>query len=136
MKGTKVLQRTETDRNLGFLRQGANRMQKQSVKDRLSKKWGIKTNSQFWRVMLMFSFAGSSCVLVRKPVFAALGINESTPSWLWWLSWALVIFPSYQVLLLVWGKIFGVFPFAWWFEKKMLRRFGLWREPETGPPTL
>lgn len=107
-----------------------------SRKERLKKKWGIRTENQFWRIMIMFSLAGSSCVLVRKPVFAQLGITADTNFALKTLAWLAVIFPSYQVLLLVWGFILGVFPFAWWFEKKMLRRLKLYRGPEEGPPQL
>lgn len=105
-----------------------------TYKQRLKKKWGIETESQFWRIMLMFSLAGSSCIFVRKPVFFALGIGPETPGYLWWLAWLMVIFPSYQVLLLLWGKVLGVFPFAWWFEKKMLRRFKLHNSPADEPP--
>ncbi|MFA5508762.1 MAG: DUF6787 family protein [Vulcanimicrobiota bacterium] len=104
---------------------------------KLKRKWGIETEGQYWRIMLMFSLAGSSCVFVRKPVFAMLGITSQTNPFLWWLAWLMVIFPSYQVLLLFWGKICGVFPFAWWFEKKMLRRLKLYSGPaDEGPPKL
>lgn len=111
-------------------------MSEQTFKEKLKRKWGIENESQYWRIMLMFSLAGSSCVMVRKPVFQALNITSETNALLWWTAWALVIFPSYQVLLLFWGKILGVFPFAWWFEKKMLRRLGLYHKPEDGPPKL
>jgi hypothetical protein len=36
-----------------------------------------------------------------------------------------LIFPLYQVLLVLIGALFGQFNFFWGFEKKMLRRFGL-----------
>jgi hypothetical protein len=36
-----------------------------------------------------------------------------------------LIFPLYQVLLVLIGALFGQFSFFWGFEKKMLRRFGL-----------
>jgi uncharacterized protein DUF6787 len=112
-------------------------MSEESFKLKLKRKWGIETESQYWRIMLMFTMAGSSCVFVRKPIFLALGITNDTNWAVWWLAWAAVIFPSYQVLLLFWGKIFGVFPFAWWFEKKMLRRLKLYNgPPDDGPPKL
>ena len=107
-----------------------------TYKERLKTKWGIETEEQFWRIMIMFSLAGSCCVFVRKPVFQALNITDDTNAAIWWLAWLIVIFPSYQILLLFWGKVMGVFPFAWWFEKKMLRRMKLYKGPEEGPPQL
>jgi hypothetical protein len=107
-----------------------------SLKKRLKTKWGIETESQYWRIMLVFSLAGSSCIFVRKPVFAALGITSDTNGFLWWLAWFCVIFPSYQLLLMFWGKVFGVFPFTLWFVQKMARRFGVYKGPDLGPPSL
>jgi hypothetical protein len=37
----------------------------------------------------------------------------------------LIIFPLYQVLLVVIGFLLGEFKFFWAFEKKMLKRMGL-----------
>jgi hypothetical protein len=37
----------------------------------------------------------------------------------------ILIFPIYQVLLVVIGFLFGQFKFFWAFEKKMLKRMGL-----------
>jgi hypothetical protein len=37
----------------------------------------------------------------------------------------LIIFPLYQVLLVLIGSLFGQFKFFWAFEKKMLRSMGL-----------
>lgn len=107
-----------------------------TFKERLKSKWGIETESQYWRIMLVFSLAGSSCIFVRKPVFAYLGITSDTNGFLWFAAWLMVILPSYQVLLLFWGAIFGVFPFTLWFVQKILRRFGLYRKPDEGPPKL
>ena len=101
---------------------------------RLKKKWGINSEMQFWVIMLMFSLAGSSCVFVRKPIFEMLNITSDTNPIVWFCAWLMVIFPAYQVLLMFWGTVLGQFQFAWWFEKKMLRRMGLYRGPETPPP--
>ncbi|MCA9777640.1 MAG: diacylglyceryl transferase [Candidatus Eremiobacteraeota bacterium] len=112
-------------------------MSQETFNQRLRRKWGIETEGQYWRIMMMFALAGSSCVFIRKPIFAALGISASPDGPVWWLMWFVVIFPCYQILLLFWGKVFGVFPFAWWFEKKMLRSMKLYYGPEDdGPPKL
>ena len=83
-------------------------MSEENFKQRLKQKWGIETEGQYWRIMLMFTMAGSSCVFVRKPIFAAIGITNETDALVWWIAWAMVIFPSYQILLLFWGKVFGL----------------------------
>ena len=107
-----------------------------SLKQRWKEKWGIETESQFWRIMVVFSLAGYSCLYVRRPIFAALEITAETPGYVWWLAWFSVIFPSYCMLLMFWGKILGVFPFSKWFVQKMLRRFKLYNKPDQGPPKL
>ena len=39
----------------------------------------------------------------------------------------LLIFPVYQILILIIGTIFGQFKFFWEFEKKMLSKMGFSR---------
>jgi hypothetical protein len=105
------------------------------VKERLKKKWGIKTELQFWTIMVIFSLAGSSTVWIRKPVFVLLGVGADTNFLLKFLLWLAVIFPAYQIMLMAWGTLLGQFQFVWWFEKKMLRRMGFFKgEAVTGPP--
>jgi hypothetical protein len=45
--------------------------------------------------------------------------------WVFWPIRLLIIFPVYQILLVIIGWLFGQFDFFWAFEKKMLRRFGV-----------
>ncbi len=97
------------------------------MKQRLKQKWGITSEFQFWMIMLIFSLAGSSTVWVRKPVFALVGVGPETPFLFKFLLWLAIIFPAYQILLMFWGTLLGQFRFVWWFEKKMLRRFGFFR---------
>lgn len=104
------------------------------MKAKLMKKWAIKTNFQFWVIMIVFSLAGSSTIHVRKPAFELMNITEATPFPLKFLAWLIVIFPAYQVLLMFWGTVLGQFQFFWWFEKKMLRRMRLMSGPEEPPP--
>ena len=50
-------------------------------------------------------------------------INSISVPWLRYL--LLILFPTYQVLLVVIGTLLGQHKFFWAFEKKMLKRFGL-----------
>jgi hypothetical protein len=90
---------------------------------RLKEKWNIKSNLQLVWVLIIFSVTGSATLFVRKAVFGWLGINGDTSLWLKVPLYLLIIVPSYQVLFLIIGTLFGQFRFAWEFEKKVFSRF-------------
>ena len=89
--------------------------------DKLKKKWGIKSNLQAILIMVVFSLAGSSIVWVRRLVFPLMGIHESTPFWIKFFAWLAVFFPTYQIMLLVFGFLLGQFHFFWEKKKKMVQ---------------
>ncbi|NNF19073.1 MAG: diacylglyceryl transferase [Flavobacteriaceae bacterium] len=97
----------------------------------LKKRWGINSNFQLVLVFIVFAITGSSSVYIAKPFLAFIGLERANFSDSWWSStfyWTLrllLIFPFYQVLLVVYGWLFGQFRFFWNFEKKMLHRMGL-----------
>lgn len=93
--------------------------------ERLKRKWGITSNLQFWIIMVVFAVTGSAVVWVRKPIFAMLGVGPTTSMFIKVPLWVAVVFPTYQVLLLVFGSLAGQFAFFWAFEKRMWGR--LWR---------
>ena len=45
--------------------------------------------------------------------------------WIYWPIRIVILFPIYQVMLVVIGALFGQFNFFWNFEKKMLNRMKL-----------
>lgn len=90
--------------------------------ERLKQKWGITSNLQFWIIMAVFAVTGSAVVWIRKPVFALLGVGPQTSMLIKFPLWLAVVFPSYQVLLLVFGTLAGQFRFFWAFEKRMWGR--------------
>ena len=53
--------------------------------------------------------------------------DPSSNSFLFWTLRILIIFPVYQLLLIIFGWLFGQFHFFWAFEKKMLSRMGFKR---------
>ena len=92
---------------------------------RLKEKWGIKSNFQIIIILLVFSITGSIAVIIAKPVLYFIGLNNEVISpWIFWPIRILIIFPIYQVLIVIIGSLFGQFKFFWAFEKKMLVRFG------------
>ena len=97
--------------------------------ERLKARWHLETNGQVVAVFLVFSLAGSMILPVRKFIFHLLHFDAQTPFWLKTVMWLIIVFPTYQFFLLVFGALFGEFAFFWEKEKKMgrwfLRRLGL-----------
>ncbi len=78
--------------------------------------------------MFIFPIAGSSTLFVKRPVFELLGIDDSTSWWIIVPVYILIVTPSYFVILLTYGTIFGQFRFFWEFEKKMFSRIRKFRK--------
>ena len=93
--------------------------------NRLKEKWGITSNFQIIIILLVFSITGSVSVWIARPALNLVGLdNETVSSWLFWPIRIVIIFPIYQVLIVIIGALFGQFKFFWAFEKKMLVRLG------------
>jgi manganese efflux pump family protein len=92
---------------------------------RFKEKWGITSNFQLVIIIIVFSVTGSVAVWVAKPVLDLVGLDkEALSPWVFWPIRIFIIFPIYQVLIVLIGAIFGQFKFFWAFEKKMLVRLG------------
>jgi hypothetical protein len=98
---------------------------------KLKERWGITNNFQLIIIFFVFAITGSSSVYVAKPFLNLIGLELANFPETWWgepLYWILrilLIFPFYQILLVLFGWLFGQFKFFWAFEKKMLKRLGL-----------
>ncbi|MBP9853258.1 MAG: hypothetical protein KBD53_00145 [Candidatus Omnitrophica bacterium] len=88
---------------------------------KLMTKWKITSMWDFTAIMLVFSLAGMFVVRIRKSVFVLIGIKHETPFLIKFICWLLVIFPTYQIGLLIFGFLLGQFTFFWEKEKKMLQ---------------
>jgi manganese efflux pump family protein len=94
--------------------------------NKLKERWNIKSNWQLTLILIVFAITGSTAAYLSKPVTSSLGISKENLSlWLYWPFRLLIIFPVYQVLLVIIGALFGQFTFFWEFEKKMLDRMKL-----------
>jgi hypothetical protein len=91
----------------------------------LKKRWKIESNFQLVLLFIVFAITGSTSALLSKPVCMWLGIIEEDFGYWFTPVRLLIIFPLYQVLLVLIGSLFGQFKFFWAFEKKMLRSMGL-----------
>mgnify|MGYP000349313281 CR=1 FL=1 len=96
----------------------------QKLKDR----WGIQSNFQIIIILLVFSITGSLALKLANPAMEQLSLNrEVTSGFIYWPIRILIIFPIYQVLLILIGSALGQHKFFWNMEKKMLKRMGLGR---------
>ena len=92
---------------------------------KLKLKWNIKSNFQLFIIIVVFAITGSSSLFVAKPILAFMNITgETLNPWIYKPLRFVLIFPVYQVLILIFGALFGQFQFFWNFEKKMLARMG------------
>ncbi|MDP5100241.1 MAG: prolipoprotein diacylglyceryl transferase, partial [Nonlabens sp.] len=92
----------------------------------LREKWNVEQRWEMIAIFLVFAITGSASAKFSGPLMELIGMNAyNTSPWIFWPVRILIIFPIYQVLLVVMGWIFGQFEFFWNFEKKMLSRLGL-----------
>jgi hypothetical protein len=95
---------------------------------KLKERWGISSNIQLTIIFIVFAITGSSSVYVAKPFLEFINLDRTQfgegylGGTVYYVLRLLLIFPFYQVLLIVIGTLFGQFKFFWAFEKKMLNR--------------
>ncbi len=87
--------------------------------DKLQARWGVTSVGQVLMILLTFSLAGSSVVMLRKTFFALIGFDATTDIWVKSIVYILFVFPAYQLLLIGYGILLGQFRFFWEKEKKM-----------------
>ncbi len=76
--------------------------------------WGLAHNYQVWLVFLTFALTGTSIMLLKPHFVAFTGI----PKWLYYI----IILPVYQIVLLMYGALFGLGSFFWEKEKRFYQK--------------
>ncbi|MDG5491928.1 DUF6787 family protein [Psychroserpens sp. SPM9] len=93
---------------------------------KLENKWVVDYKWEMIRIFIVFAITGSSSMLIGKPIMQFIGITkENLNPILYWVLFIIIGLIFYQILLVMFGWLFGQFQFFWEFEKKMLKRFGL-----------
>mgnify|MGYP006079623897 FL=1 len=94
----------------------------------LKAKWNIQSNFQLVIIFIVFGITGTLSVEVGDPILDFIGLKKEVINpWIFIPLKILLIFPVYQILILIIGTIFGQFKFFWEFEKKMLSKMGFSR---------
>jgi len=89
--------------------------------DRLKQKWEITSDFQLVIVFIVFAITGSGSVKISGPVLDYVGISSIENAWIRIPLRLLLIFPVYQVMLLIIGAIFGQFRFFLNLQKRWFR---------------
>ena len=98
---------------------------------RLKKKWGISSNVQLVVIFIVFAITGSVSAKLATPLLNFLGVEPkdfvevSFGKAIYTLLRILIVFPIYQIILILVATVFFQFKFFWEFEKKILNRMGL-----------
>ena len=89
----------------------------------------FKVNSlkQLIIVFLVFSITGSLSVILGEPIIKFFFEDDFENNLYFWIIRILIIFPLYQILLIIIGTIFGEFKYFWRIEKKILTRLKIIR---------
>lgn len=97
---------------------------------KLEKKWQVKYKWEMIAIFLVFAVTGSASARVSGPLLEYVGFERIifSSEWFWsvlyWSIRILIIFPIYQILLIIVGTLFGQYKFFRSFEEKMLSRMG------------
>ena len=74
---------------------------------------------------IVFGITGSLSLILGKYVLIAIFGESLIEKNFYWFLKLIIIFPLYQILLIVIGTIFGQFRYFWEIEKKILIRIGI-----------
>lgn len=88
-----------------------------SFVNRLKQRWNVEKAWMVWVILLVFALTGFSVMYLKKFVKPYLGED-------WWvdLVYYIVILPVYNLLLLMYGFLFGQFKYFWSFEQRFFKR--------------
>jgi hypothetical protein len=101
-----------------------------SLIQRLKKRWGITTTFQVVIILVVFACTGFSVLYAEELILEWMMVPKDKS---WWAALLLFIFitlPLYNLLLLIYGFIFGQFRFFWDFEKRFFGRIFRWRKKQ------
>ena len=76
-------------------------------------------------IFIVFGITGSLSLILGKYVLIGIFGESLIEKDFYWFLKLIIIFPLYQILLIVIGTIFGQFRYFWEIEKKILIRIGI-----------
>ena len=95
------------------------------MKNKLIKIFKVKDFNQLIIIFIVFGITGSLSVVLGKYVLINIFGESFLNNDYYWLLRLILIFPIYQVLLIIVGAFFGQFRYFWEIEKKILIKMKL-----------
>ena len=95
------------------------------MKSKLIKIFRVKDFNQLIIIFIVFGITGSLSVVLGKYVLISIFGESFLNNDYYWLLRLILIFPIYQVLLIIVGALFGQFRYFWEIEKKILIKMKL-----------
>ena len=99
--------------------------------NKLLKLFRVKSTFQLFVVFLVFGITGSLSVILGDPILTKFAGEDFTDNEYYWILRLILIFPLYQILLILVVTIFGQFKYFWEIEKKFLARIGIFKSPRS-----
>lgn len=90
--------------------------------EKLKLRWGISSTWQVILILVVFSCTGFSVLYLEALIHDLLKIPAQLEWYFSALLFIVITLPLYNILLLVYGFIFGQFRFFWNFEKRFFSR--------------
>ena len=90
--------------------------------EKLQARWNVKNAWQVILILVVFACTGFTVMFLKKPILTFLAGEEGN-STLGTILYYIFILPLYNIILLVYGLVFGQFQFFWQFEKRFMERF-------------
>ncbi len=96
---------------------------------RLGQRWGVSP-SRVLVILLVFACTGFTVMFLKKPLVAWASGSDGQQPLVFTVVYYLLILPFYNLILLLYGALFGQFRFFWEFERRFFKRlFGGARKP-------
>lgn len=89
---------------------------------KLQTKWKLNSLVQVVLVLIVFALTGFTILFIKKPIFDFLGVSMERGGFWKTILYLLLVLPLYQIILLMWGFVFGQFRFFWEKEVQFLKR--------------
>lgn len=88
--------------------------------DKLATRWSVSAG-QVLIILVVFACTGFTVMFLKRPI-VGLFTEDGQGSLLFSIIYYILILPFYNLILLVYGFIFGQFKFFWEFEKRFFAR--------------
>lgn len=88
--------------------------------EKLKSRWELKSTWQVIVVLIVFALTGTTILYIKQPILNYVYPHE--PDTLFYVIYFILIWPIYNIFLLIYAFVFGQFTFFWNFEKRTFKR--------------